>query len=212
MIRENLWLASSSPAPDYDRVIIFVTYFFLDSWNILDCWSSKKCPKHSGKTWGKQKKKPQIVTPIEEKCANNCLVLASKQLSTRIQMKINWQINSQELKEAKLHKRKMKGFEEQEVDIQYLKGYDILRKNDCGHQFELLCALHNSRVVTHTQWFSKGCACAQSEHNYIPHHVSFPYNCPLLEKRVHNWAYAAAATYYYSGVYNWHPEDAQGNH
>ena len=46
----------------------------------------------------------------------------------------------------------------------------------------LLCALHSSKVVTHTQWFSKGCACAQSEHNYIPHHVSFPYNCPLLEK------------------------------
>ena len=91
--------------------------------------------------------------PIEEKCANNCLVLASKQLSTRIQMKINWQINSQELKEAKLHKRKMKGFEEQEVDIQYLKGYDILRKNDCGHQFELLCALNSSRVVTHTMVF-----------------------------------------------------------
>ena len=100
-----------------------------------------------------KKKKPKIVTPIEEKCANNCLVLASKQLSTRIQMKINWQINSQELKEAKLHKRKMKGFEEQEVDIQYLKGYDILRKNDCGHQFELLCALNSSRVVTHTMVF-----------------------------------------------------------
>ena len=148
MIRENLWLAS-----DYDRVMIFLTYFFLDLWNVLDCWWWNMYPKHGGKTWRKQKKKPKIVAPIEEKCANNCLVLASKQLSTRIQMKINWQINSQELKEAKLHKRKMKGFEEQEVDIQYLKGYDILRKNDCGHQFELLCALNSSRVVTHTMVF-----------------------------------------------------------
>ena len=147
MIRENLWLAS-----DYDRVMIFLTYFS----------RFMKCPgllmmEYVSKAWCKNlkkaKKKPKIVTPIEEKCANNCLVLASKQLSTRIQMKINWQINSQELKEAKLHKRKMKGFEEQEVDIQYLKGYDILRKNDCGHQFELLCALHNSRVVTHTMVF-----------------------------------------------------------
>ena len=181
MIRENLWLASSSTAPDYDRVIIFVIYFFLDSWNILDCWSSKKCPKHSGKTWGKQKKKPQIVTPIEEKCANNCLLLASKQLSTRIQMKINWQINSQELKEAKLYKRKMSFLEEQEVDIQYLKGYDILRKMIVVTN--LCCFVHcTAAKLWHTQWFSKGCACAQSEHNYIPHHVSFPYNCPLLEK------------------------------
>lgn len=209
MIRENLWLASSSTAPDYDRVIIFVTYFFLDSWNILDCWSSKKCPKHGGKTWGKQKKEPQIVTPIEEKCANNCLLLASKQLSTRIQMKINWQINSQELKEAKLYKRKMSFLEEQEVDIQYLKGYDILRKMIVVTN--LCCFVHcTAAKLWHTHNGFQRVALAHKVNTIISpttFHFLTIVHCLKKSAQLGLCCYLLLLW-----VYNWHPEDAQGNH